>query len=39
MNRTDPLQVGMAIVGATLLVGTVIGRLVVMLIQNAYFSF
>lgn len=39
MNRTDPLQVGFAILGATLLVGTVLGRLVVMLIRNAYFSF
>lgn len=39
MNRTDPLQVGLAIIAATVLVSIVLGRLVVCLIRYAYFNF
>lgn len=39
MNRSDPLQVGLRIIGITLLVGTVLGLVVVALIRGAYHSF
>lgn len=39
MNHSDPLQVGLRIIGITLLIGTVVGLIVVALIRGAYHSF